>query len=157
MLKRVALILTVVFAVACGGEAPPPAAGTTAAADNEGHAHTAPHGGALVELGEHFAFLEVVLDGDAGRVTVYVLDGEAEKAVRITQPTLNLTFEAPTALAGHNLVLAAKANTLTGETVGDTSEFVMTSPALKGHTTFTARIGEVTVKGQAFKDLTASK
>jgi hypothetical protein len=164
MITRIALIVTVVFAVACGGEAPPPdavPASTTPAAPigtaAGEHAHTAPHGGVLVELGEHFAFLEVVLDGDAGSVTIYVLDGEAEKGVRITQPSVSLTFDAPASVAGQTLVLNAKANALTGETVGDTSEFVAVNPALKGQTTFTARVGEVTVKGQPFKDLTVSK
>jgi ABC-type sulfate transport system permease component len=111
----------------------------------------------LVELGEHFAFLEVVLDGDAGSVTVYVLDGEAEKGLRITQPSISLTFEAPAAVAGQTLVLAAKANALTGETVGDTSEFSVIHPAFKGQTMLAARVGELTVKGQSFKDLAVAK
>jgi ABC-type sulfate transport system permease component len=98
--------------------------------------------------------LEVVLDGAAGTLTVYVLDGAAEQAVRIAQPAISIPFNAPSALAGQTLSLAAKANALTGETVGDTSEFVVTHPALKGQTAFAARVNEVTVKGQTFKDLT---
>lgn len=111
----------------------------------------------LVELGEHFAFLEFVLDAGAGSLTAYVLDGGAEQAVRIAQPTIAVTFDAPQALAGQTLTLAAKANVLTGETVGDTSEFVATHPALKGQTTFSARVGDVVVKGQTFKDVTVTK
>lgn len=97
--------------------------------------------------------LEFVLDASAGTLTAYVLDGGAEQAVRIAQPTITLTFDAPPALGGQTLSLAAKANALTGETVGDTSEFVVSAPALKGHTTFSARVAEVVVKGQTFKDL----
>jgi len=174
MITRFALVLTVVAAAACGAEAPTPAppaatpdASTAPVATNavavavavadDGHAHTAPHGGVLVELGEHVGFLEVVLDADAGSLTVYVLDGGAEQAVRIAQPSISLTFEMPQAIATQALVLAAKANVLTGETVGDTSEFVVIHPALKGQTMFTARVGELTVKGQTFRDVAVAK
>jgi hypothetical protein len=108
-------------------------------------------------VGEHFAFLEVVLDGELGSLTAYVLDGEAEKAVRISQPSISVTFEMPQAVTNQTVVLAAKANALTGETVGDTSEFTVTSPVLKGQTAFTARVSELTVKGQTFKDLAVAK
>ncbi len=158
MIKRFVVAFTVVATLACGASDPtpptPPASPTSPtplAADP--HAHTAPHGGALVELGEHFGFLEFVLDADAGTLTAYVLDGGAEQAVRIAQPSIVVTFEAPPTLAGQTLTLAAKGNVLTGESVGDTSEFAVTHPALKALTTFPARVTEVVVKGQAFRDL----
>lgn len=157
MITRFAVVLLSVVCVACGAGEPapptPPTPPTTQTAPADSHAHEAPHGGALVELGEHFGFLEFVLDAGAGTLTAYVLDGGAEQAVRIAQPTLAVTFTAPQALAGQTMTLAAKANVLTGETVGDTSEFVVTHPALKGQTTFSARVTEVVVKGQTFKDL----
>ncbi len=134
-----------------------PAPETVPAAAEAGHAHAAPHGGVLVELGDHVGFLEVVLDADAGSLTAYVLDGGAEQAVRIAQPSISFTFEMPQTVANQTVVLAAKANALTGETVGDTSEFVVINPALKGQTTFAARVGVVTVKGQTFKDLIVIK
>jgi hypothetical protein len=152
MIKKFAVVLFSVVCVACGASEPTPPTPPTSASDN--HAHEAPHGGTLVELGEHFGFLEFVLNGETGTLTAYVLDGGAEQAVRIAQPTLTVTLDAPQALAGQALTLAAKANVLTGETVGDTSEFVVTHAALKGLTTFSARVTEVVVKGQAFKDLT---
>jgi hypothetical protein len=163
MIRKVVVILALVAALACGAPEPTPptpstpSATTPPAASAESHAHEAPHGGTLVELGEHFGFLEFVLDAAAGRLTVYVLDGGAEQAVRIAQPAMTVTFDAPEAVAGQTLTLAAKANVLTGETVGDTSEFVVTHPALKGQTTFSARVGEVVVKGQTFKDLAVTK
>lgn len=41
------------------------------------HAHAAPHGGHLVELGrDHNFHAEFIDDHDSGRVTVYVLDGD---------------------------------------------------------------------------------
>jgi hypothetical protein len=63
-----------------------------------GHEHHAPHDGTLVELGEEFAHLELVLNAQTGTLTVYVLDGEAEQSVRIAQPEIELTVHpfAPT-------------------------------------------------------------
>lgn len=159
MIRRFAVVLTLVATLACGADESMPTPQTVPAetAPADAHAHEAPHGGTLVELGEHFGFLEFVLDADAGSLTAYVLDGGAEQAVRIPQPNILVTFDAPEALDGQTLALAAKANVLTGETVGDTSEFSVTHPALKGQTTFYARVAEVVVKGQAFKDLPVIK
>ena len=50
---------------------------------HEHHEHTAPHGGALVGLGKEFAHVELVLEKATGKLTGYVLDGEAEKPVRL--------------------------------------------------------------------------
>ena len=49
------------------------------------HEHHPPHKGTLVEFGEEFAHLELVLDPATGKLTAYALDGEAEKAVRLKQ------------------------------------------------------------------------
>src|SRR6266699_3894920 len=53
------------------------------------HEHHAPHKGTLVEFGEEFAHLELVLSKD-GKLTGYVLDGEAEKAVRVKQKEIEI-------------------------------------------------------------------
>lgn len=170
MMRICAVVLLGVAAVACGGETPtpgavpatnvaeaPPAAvdapATTSETDHTGHTHEAPHGGTLVELGDHFGYLELVLDAEVGSMTVYVLDAEAEQAVRIAQTTMVVTFDAPERMTGQALTLAAKANVLTGETVGDTSQFGVTDAALKGISVNGARIREVIVKGQTFRDL----
>ena len=50
------------------------------------HDHTAPHGGTLIEIGEHAYNLELVRDNTAGKLTAYVLDGHAEDFVRIAVP-----------------------------------------------------------------------
>lgn len=152
---------------ACGSQAPPPAAekvtptvvgemspeeagGMAPAAETEGgHEHAAPHGGALVELGEEFAHIELVHDAASGGLTAYVLDGEAEQAVRVAVPALELEIT-PAGGAATAASLAAKANALTGESVGDSSQFVGTVPALKGVTRFTGVVRQLTVRGQAF-------
>lgn len=154
VLRLCALVMFGLGAMACGGDAPMPDAVPAAAVETTtDHAHEAPHGGMLVEVGNHFAYLELVLDAEAGSLTVYVLDAEAEQAVRITQPTIGVTFDAPERMTGQALTLEGKANVLTGETVGDTSQFGVTDAALKGISVNGVRIREVTVKGQTFRDL----
>ena len=81
-------------------------------AHGEGHVHKAPHGGTLLEVGEHAYNLELVRDTEAGKLTVYVLDGHAENFVRIAAPELQLT-----AYSGERrtLPLKAIANSATGD------------------------------------------
>jgi len=94
-----------------------------------GHVHTAPHGGTLVEIGEHAYNLELVRDNAAGKLTAYVLDGHAENFVRIAAPTFQL-IAMP---GGHYtpLIMKAVANAATDETVGDTSQFEVQAEWLK--------------------------
>jgi hypothetical protein len=114
-----------------------------------GHEHHAPHGGTLVELGEEAAHVEIVLDRSAGSLTAYVLDGEAEESVRIAQRSLDLVIDAP-GPAGRALQLAARANVLTGETVGDSSEFGATDGALQTSGAIKGQVTHIEVKGQVF-------
>ncbi len=94
-----------------------------------GHGHTAPHGGVLVELGEHAYNLEFLRDASAGRLTVWVLDTHAENFVRIKAPALELLVTVGT--EKRPLFLPAVANRATGETVGDTSQFEAQADWLK--------------------------
>ena len=122
------LLLAWLLLPGCGGDsppAPPPSAAPV-------HLHRAPHGGTLVELGEEFAHVELLVDGTTGAATAFVLDGEAEGSFPVAQPALEFTGrrdgpEFPFALA-------AVANPLTGETVGRTSEFRGRCDALRGAT-----------------------
>jgi hypothetical protein len=60
----------------------------------KGHAHKhgekGPHGGALVAIGDDAAHLEVTLDAETGRVTAFVLDGNAENPIPIQQKSILL-------------------------------------------------------------------
>jgi hypothetical protein len=129
-----------------------PAADAKGKGDHKGHHHEAPHGGTLVEIGDHFAFLELVHDEAAGTLTLYVLDGSAEKAVRVTHQALTFRLERPSGPA-QAIELKARARALTGETVGDTSEFVGTSDVLKGLKSGRGTLAEIVIKGQTLKDL----
>jgi len=139
---------------ACG-EAPAPAPVATSAVvpETADHAHEAPHGGVLVELGEEFGHVELVLDGAAGTITAYVLDGEGEQAVRLAQESITLLVKEPASLSGRPFDLAARANVLTGETVGDTSQFVLANDAFKGLAAFQGTFVHVAYKGQDFRDV----
>ena len=128
-----------------------PAPGPPAeAAKKEGeHEHSAPHGGALVELGEEFAHLEIVLDAATGALTAYALDGEAEKSVRVKQSEIEIAVKNPPVM----IKLGAVSNALTGETASDTSEFSDQSDRLKGATDFDGVIKTISIKGKQFKDV----
>ena len=78
------------------------------------HEHTAPHGGTLVVFGDEFAHIEFVLDQTTGKLTGYVLDGEAEKSVRLSQKTVELKIHREDIQSEFMLQLSGVANVLTG-------------------------------------------
>ncbi len=119
-----------------------------------GHVHTAPHGGALVVLGDEAAHLEFVLDAATGRLDAYVLDAHASEFVRVAQPALELEVARDGARSA--LALAAVANPATGETVGATSQFSTVAPALVGATRFDAVVKTITVSDATFTDVAFS-
>ena len=90
------------------------------------HVHVAPHGGQLVEVGEHGAGfnLELVLHPD-GFLQIYVLDAHAENFVRI--PAYSMTFEIQdTNNSTKQILCEAVEDPVTGETVGNSSLFTST-------------------------------
>ena len=118
------------------------------------HGHHAPHDGTLVVLGEEFAHLEFVLDTETGKITVYVLDGEAENPIRIDQDQIEiqiLTKEDSSKAESPTLMFEPVSNVLTGEKKGDTSEYSTQSDQLKGQDRFQATISGITVNGVEFR------
>ena len=116
-----------------------------------GHAHTAPHGGTLVELGEHAYNLELVRDPAEGKLTVYVLDGHAENFIRIAAPSIEIV-----AVAGGErrpLTLKAVANSATGETVGNTSQFEAQADWLKNTAEFPGTLAAIEIRGSKFANV----
>lgn len=120
-------------------------------ATHSGHAHSAPHGGMLVELGEHAYNLEFVRDAAAGKLTVYVLDGHAENFVRLKAGSIGFvaTFGADLRL----LTLQAVANAATGETVGDTSQFEASAEWLKAAAGIEGTIPAIEIRGTKFENI----
>lgn len=116
-----------------------------------GHVHAAPHGGTLIELGEHAYNLELVRDGSSGKLTAYVLDGHAENFVRLAAPSIELT--AITGGERRPLSLKAVANPATGETVGNTSQFEGQADWLKQTAEFPGTISSLEIKGTKFENV----
>ncbi len=119
--------------------------------DHGHHHHTAPHGGTLVELGDHQFNLELVRDAAMGTLTVYVLDGHAENFVRISPPMLPIT--ATVGGMPQPLALMATANAATGETIGATSQFVAQADWLKTTEKFDGVIPAIEIRGAKFADV----
>jgi hypothetical protein len=120
---------------------------------HDGHVHVAPHGGTLVELGEHAYAVELVRDDAAGRLTAYVFDGHVEKSIRITSPTLELI-----AMPGGSYTpvsMKAVANPITGETIGDTSQFEASAEWLKTAGEF-AGIFTIEIRGTRYEQVAYS-
>jgi hypothetical protein len=123
----------------------------TSAAQVYAHEHRAPHNGVLVECGEEFAHLELLADPEVGRLTGYVLDGEAEEPVRLKQGSIRIELN----VGGKKISLALKAveSPLTGEVKGDTSEFSAASEKLKGVSAFSGTVALIKVKGVTFRNM----
>ncbi len=115
------------------------------------HVHTAPHGGTLIEIGDHQFNLEFVLDAGAGKLTVYVLDAHAENFIRLEVPTLEINVTSPA--PARTLILNATANTATGETVGNTSQFEASADWLKGVQTLSGALARLEVRGAKFLEV----
>lgn len=113
-----------------------------------GHAHQAPHGGTLLELGEHAYSLELVRDTAGGKLTVYVLDGHAENFIRVAAPAIQAVVLNDGARRA--LTLNAVANPVTGETVGNTSQFETQADWLKAGGELKGEINPVEIRGAKF-------
>ena len=140
-LSRGVIVLGLFVWGCSGGTAP------TASSTPMEHVHRAPHGGALIEIGEEVAHLELVWDKEQGKLTVYALDGECEGALRLKQATLELTSQ------GQTYPLAAQANVLTDEKVGNSSQFEGVLPGLRGASEWKAKIVHLEIQGQVLNQL----
>jgi len=120
-------------------------------AASAGHRHESPHGGTAVELGDHEAHLDVVLDAASGKLTAYVMDAHAENFVRIPAESFEIVAKLP---AGETtLALKAVANAASGEKVGDTSQFEAQSGALKGVVGFDAELKQLVIRGRTYSKI----
>lgn len=113
------------------------------------HDHLAPHGGILVELGEEFAHVELLLERDEGALTAWLLDGDAERAVRSAAPDLQVVLVQADAQLILNLAPVASA--LTGETAGDTSQFHVVDPRLETWSGVEGRLPRIELLGSVFE------
>ncbi len=122
--------------------------------DHHGHAHTAPHGGTLVEIGEHQFNVELIFDATSGKLTAWLLDAHAEHFVRSAAPQLEIVTR--TAGEARTLALLPVANSATGETVGDTSQFEATADWLRGLPALAGEFRQLNFRGAVFSNVVFS-
>lgn len=133
------MLLAAAFFAGCSGDSPNGGAG-------QGHSHAAPHGGALVMLGNHLAQLELVAE-ENGNWALYTMDGGAERFIRVAQPGIAMKLD------GRPTVFKAMASEATGETVGDTAKFGGQADWVDPGGHFEVVIDEIVIRGQSFSDV----
>lgn len=121
--------------------------GENQASSSQGHLHPAPHGGALVMLGQHAAQIELVPEDGGKSWALYVLDGGAQRFARIEQATVSATLD------GRSAIFHAVENAATGESAGNTSKFALKADWLDPDGRFSVKIDEVTIFGQSFSGI----
>lgn len=92
-------------------------------ADHDHHHHEAPHGGHLIELGDHQYNAEILLEGEPKQLVVYVLDAHAENPVAIGSESITFAPE-----EGEPITLAAQPQE--GDAEGKASKFVAADATL---------------------------
>jgi hypothetical protein len=136
----------------CGsGHDAPGAPGAPGAPAAAGHVHSPLFGGTLVELGEHFANLELVFDPETGTITLYLLSAHADGVVKGAQERIDVLVE----VAGTRLELAATPRTsaLADNSVGSSSQFQVQDDRLKGQASFALTARRIELLGSVFTDV----
>jgi hypothetical protein len=144
-LPRILFAAAALALAGCARQAPP------AAEPPARHHHHPPHGGTPVVLGDEQYHLELVLDPAAGTLQAYVLDGEMENFVRSTAPSIEVA--ATVNGTQRVLELAAVANPVTGEAVGDSALFEATADWLRSPPPFDAVLRTITIRGTTFTNV----
>ena len=171
-LKAALLVVATALTAACGGGSQPAAPAATAkivpteAAEmspeeaggmiagepaEASAASKAPHGGTVVKLGT-VAALEFVHDPSSGTLTAYVLNGAASGTVRTVAKSIDVEVTVPGG-AKVPVSLMSTANGLTGDTVGNSSQFGGAQPGLRGVTAFTAVVKQFAAAGETFTNV----
>lgn len=139
------ILLYSFFSAGCGG---------SHAHDEEEHEHVHEpmFGGQLIECGDHEGNVELVADTEDGELVFYLLDGHAVDVVRSARESIDVEV----VVGGETLSLkaAAQANPLTGDSVGDSSQFSVQHDKLKGAASFTGTIKAVDIQGSTYEGLT---
>ena len=97
------------------------------AAEHDDHAHEAPHGGHLVELGDHEYNVEFVFEAKPeAKLVAYILDAHAEAAVSVAAKDFIFHLEGDD--DEHEIILTADPQD--GDKEGETTRFSATGDAL---------------------------
>ena len=115
------------------------------------HHHDPPHGGAGVTLGDEEAHIEFLADAETGTITAWFFTPHMERYLRIEAESFVVLAKLPDGEA--RLTFAAVPNAGTGETVGNTSQFVARADWLPGVESFDAVLLEVSVRGSVYRSV----
>ena len=110
------------------GQKKPEAQGSAAAHGHAegGHPEEGPHHGHLIELGNEEYHAELIHDDATHKVTIYLLDGAAKKAVAIPDKELSLNLVFAGKPQSYKLAALAQAE----DAAGQSSRFELTSKEL---------------------------
>jgi hypothetical protein len=97
--------------------------------DHEHHHHDMKpaHGGEILEVGEHVAYIELVHDKKLGKITLYITDAHGKTLAISDAPRLNLIYRVDKEDKKKQLITKAKAAT----DDGSASEFEVQDDVLK--------------------------
>lgn len=115
------------------------------------HAHQAPHGGTLVELGHHQFNLELLHDPAVGALTVHVLNDHASGIVRLDALELPVVLRVDG--AERRLLLRPVENRLSSETAGDSSVFSAQADWLRLAAGLEGYFPAITIRGLRFEQV----
>ena len=152
------LALAALAVVACGRPTAPPSlsAPITSASETKATPNTAslraPHGGTLIDLGD-IACLELLLDRSAGNLTLFVLDHQAARPVRISQPAIEVMLDGAGPGDERRFALFALMPVKIGALVGSASTFSVRLKELRDVGRMSGRVLDVVVDQQEFRDV----
>jgi hypothetical protein len=102
-------------------------------------------------LGNETYHLELVRDAATGTLSAYILDGEMEKFIRV--PAASFEVVATVGGAKRPLQFKAVANSITGETAGNTAQFDAQAEWLKTTPAFDAMLTSLEIRGTTFANV----
>lgn len=118
--------------------------------DEKGHEHVAPNGGALVELGEEFAHLELVNDVTNNKIICYVFDGSLKIGYKAQQSSIKATIKGSE--PSQEIEFKSIINELASNTAESSSHYEADFKFEKGKKV-TLIFKNVTVKGKTFENI----
>tara|TARA_B100001250_G_scaffold17463_1_gene15155 strand:+ start:706 stop:1182 length:477 start_codon:yes stop_codon:yes gene_type:complete len=118
---------------------------------SEPHHHEPPHGGAGVTLGEEDAHIEFLAGSKDGIVYAWFFKPHMSSYLRVEFGSFNIVVKRPDGEV--NLKFEAVANPGTGETIGDTSQFVAKAEWIAEENSFDAVLPEITVLGKVYRNV----
>ena len=102
-------------------------------------------------LGDEEAHIEFLVDAEAGTVTAWFFTPHMERYLRIKAESFEVLAKRADGEA--KLTFTGVANAGTGETVGDTSQFVARADWLAGVEAFDALLPEVNIQGRVYRSV----